>query len=273
MKTRLFIFSLLVCSLFLITCTKEKQEEPDTETQSALDNVKSQEAVMQTFTVINHYGINEDGIKSAKVDSCPTITISSVDTIFPKTLTIDFGTVGCQGFDNKFRQGKITAVFSNHWLNNKIAGTYAEATFENYYVDGLKLEGVFKVTYQGLNSSNGPSYTLSATNAKLTLLNGKNISWTSIENINWIAGFDNFDIADDVLLITGNSTGTTTEGKSYTMNITKALKKDNSCKYLTEGTIELKPENLNTRTIDFGNGYCDNNATVTIQGISINISF
>jgi len=273
MKSRFFILCAVVFTTLCFSCKKEEKPVVDNETQSALDNVKSQEAVMRTFSDINQYGINEDGIKSAKLDSCPLITISSIDTVFPKTLTIDFGTVGCQGYDGKFRQGKLTVVFSNHWLNNRINGTYAEATCDNYIVDGQKLEGVFIVTYNGLNSSNGPTYNIKATNAKLTLLTGKNISWNSNETVDWIAGYDNLNLDDDVILISGSSSGVTSEGTSYTMNITKPLKKDNSCKYITEGTIELTPEKLNTRTVDFGDGTCDSNATVTILGVSVNISF
>lgn len=269
-KSILFLSAIATMfALFIISCDKEP--ETDTETQSAVDNAKAEEAVSQMFSSVNHYGINEDGIKNGTlIDSggCVTITIDTT-IAFPRTLTLDFGTVGCVGFDGKVRKGKLHAKYSNHWLN-PAAGTYVEATCDNYYVNGEKLEGTFKVTFNGANSYGGPSYTLTATNAKITLITGKQISWNATETIDWIDGYTDLLPSNDVMLISGNSTGTNSAGRAYTMSITKPLKKDMSCQWITEGTIELTPAELNTRTVDFGSGACDNDATVSIKGVVIN---
>jgi hypothetical protein len=48
---------------------------------------------------------------------------------------------------------------------------------------------------------------------------------------------------------------------------------DLSCllRRITKGTVELNPEGKNTRTIDFGNVECDNEATVTVNGKTFKI--
>ena len=71
--------------------------------------------------------------------------------------------------------------------------------------------------------------------------------------------------------ITGTASGTAFDGTHFTSNITSALIVALNCRWIEEGKIEFKPDGKLTRTIDFGNGDCDNKATVTIAGISFNI--
>ena len=56
------------------------------------------------------------------------------------------------------------------------------------------------------------------------------------------------------------------------MSITSPLKRDLSCNWISAGTIELQPTGKPLRTIDFGTGTCDNQATVTINGTIYNIT-
>jgi hypothetical protein len=40
-----------------------------------------------------------------------------------------------------------------------------------------------------------------------------------------------------------------------------------SCQWrIVSGTIEMNPEGKSTRTIDYGNGNCDNEISVTVNG-------
>ncbi|MCX6190149.1 MAG: hypothetical protein NTW54_11235 [Bacteroidetes bacterium] len=49
------------------------------------------------------------------------------------------------------------------------------------------------------------------------------------------------------------------------MLITKALITDFSCQFhLVSGTIEITPTGKPTRVIDYGNGNCDDDATLTV---------
>jgi hypothetical protein len=77
------------------------------------------------------------------------------------------------------------------------------------------------------------------------------------------------DEADDVISITGNSSGKNRLGRTFTTDITSGLIKRSDCKYITSGTLELTPEGLRTRTVDFGNGTCDDDATFTVNGQTI----
>lgn len=78
--------------------------------------------------------------------------------------------------------------------------------------------------------------------------------------------------------ITGNASGTTIKGKSFTANVTSQLVRDfggcsiNGRHPFIQGTIEFTPSDKATRTVDFGNGSCDLDATVTIKGKTKNIT-
>jgi hypothetical protein len=46
--------------------------------------------------------------------------------------------------------------------------------------------------------------------------------------------------------------------------MTSALIVALNCRWIEKGTIEFKPGGKLTRMVDYGNGNCDNKATVTI---------
>jgi hypothetical protein len=77
---------------------------------------------------------------------------------------------------------------------------------------------------------------------------------------------------DDVYLIEGSTTGTSARGSSYSAVITTPLRKANACPWIESGVVTITPRNKKTRTIDFGDGTCDNKATVTIEGKVYNIT-
>jgi hypothetical protein len=39
-----------------------------------------------------------------------------------------------------------------------------------------------------------------------------------------------------------------------------------ACRFIVSGTIEMRPQDRPVRLLDYGNGDCDNVATVTING-------
>lgn len=56
---------------------------------------------------------------------------------------------------------------------------------------------------------------------------------------------------------------------NYEKVITKPLVKIDACKFIVEGTIEYRMDNVVVAIIDFGNGECDNIATKTVDGETI----
>ncbi|MBI2271600.1 MAG: hypothetical protein HYU69_14745 [Bacteroidetes bacterium] len=113
-------------------------------------------------------------------------------------------------------------------------------------------------------------------NGTITLAAGGSITWTSTRGRELLAGWNAADStiswATSKWSITGSANGTNSKGVTYTANIKSALIRDFTCptlvgkRHFTQGVVDITPGGKPTRTIDFGNGTCDDQATVTING-------
>ena len=68
----------------------------------------------------------------------------------------------------------------------------------------------------------------------------------------------------------GTASGTNREGRNFTATITEAVIKKMNCGngYTPEpvkGKVEIQPDDLKLRIVDFGDGTCDNQATATVK--------
>jgi len=275
MKNKLYfaITIALSASIIIFSCKKE-EAEADTDTQSSIDYTKSEEAVSTTCSTVNHYGINQEEIKSV------TITIDSLGNAntnwWPRKLTVDFGN-GVISYDGKTRKGKIIIEFSRNWRPDTIAdGTNAIVTFDEFYVNSVQRLGTYTITYDGAPNG-GPKYTVNADNAQLVYSNGDVIQWSSTRTNEWIEGYNTtglLEYSDDVFETTGSVSGINKKGLAYTGNITTPIRIEKGCDFkVTKGIIEITPEEKSTRTIDYGDGECDNEAKLTVNGVSINFVF
>ena len=75
-------------------------------------------------------------------------------------------------------------------------------------------------------------------------------------------------VLDDIYLIRGNYNGVNRSGLSFNSLITTPIRKELSCKWPVSGVLEITPQNLQTRVIDFGSGACDNDALVSVGSFS-----
>jgi hypothetical protein len=84
--------------------------------------------------------------------------------------------------------------------------------------------------------------------------------------------------SDPATFIYGTATGTNRNGRDFTVSIPQAtpLVKLGSCQYISQGIMELTPQDFATRTIDFGysispapyNG-CDEDASFTVNNSTV----
>jgi len=200
---------------------------------------------------------------------CDTIFFSfnNPPDTFPLTITVDYGTTNCQGWDGKYRRGKVIVVLTGRYREQ---GTVINITPQDYYVNDHKIEGQKKITNMGLNS-NGNIYFNIEENLKITRPDGKVITWQSKRTREWIAGSSTLAPWDDEYLISGTGEGVNKDGIHFTMNITKPIHIKLNCPWPVEGAIEIQPDGYKKRTLDFGSGTCDNEATLTIGNKAITI--
>lgn len=262
---RILFSAFTIIGIVAVTLNSCKKEEPDTETQSAIDNNICETEFTKMAPRINNYGINEQGVKEMLKNmraACPTVIIDPADTLdgFPVTMTLDYGTVGCiDTIDGKLRKGQIIATLSDHWLT---IGSYVKINLVNFSVDGYSYAvDSIKITHSaqyGFNTKVFKGKCVTPSNATL--------EWECDRTLTQTAGFGDNDPYNDVFSFSGNANGKNRDGKTYSVNISSPIIKRSSCKWIEKGTIDLTPEGLATRTVDFGNGNCDSQATLTING-------
>jgi hypothetical protein len=97
------------------------------------------------------------------------------------------------------------------------------------------------------------------------------MSEVNAETITWISGFETTDKEDDIYYKSGSGTLSINDTLTYSRTITTPLLYDKSCEYIISGTVELYKKG-NTVVIDYGDGTCDNIATVTTDGTTEEIS-
>lgn len=268
----IFIFSLVI----QFSCKKEGLVV-DNDYQSVIDDISTDNVVQSVFSNVNSYALIYLGAKQTNIDSNIIVSITPFYPLdsFPKTLILDYcNGVNCS--DGKLRKGKLIAVINNKWeiepFSNPIS---AEITTNNFYENNVQILGTFSILFNGFLDS-VPSFSMETNNAELIFENGKHTQWSSSNTSKWISGFNTIDdISDDVFFLSGNKTGINCNGKGYESNITSSLKFDNSCQNstITQGKLELIPQEIAKRIIDFGNGECDRKASVTINGITVEIDF
>lgn len=280
MKTKnLILKSILVmtaASLVMTSCKKKTADDNDTD--SARDNAYAEsvygdaanisDEAGQKDAVANYKGIENDNLLS----TCATVTFSRKNNADKDTITIDFGATNCVCADGRSRRGQIIVYYTGKF---KQPGSSHTITFNNYYVDDNNVAGTKTVTNNGLNTNSNMNWTISV-NGTITLAAGGSITWTSTRGRELLAGWNAADStiswATSKWSITGSANGTNSKGVTYTANIKSALIRDFTCptlvgkRHFTQGVVDITPGGKPTRTIDFGNGTCDDQATVTING-------
>lgn len=195
---------------------------------------------------------------AARTGSCATVTLSPADlTTFPKTMTIDFG-AGCTSSNNITRKGKLIAVLSG---KIRTAGTTLAVSFDNYSVNGFKVEGNYMITNNG---GTGLNFTRQVSNGKLTYPDGATwYTYTGTHTLAQTGGSGTVTFADDNFSVTGNGITTSSAGNSLTVNITTPLVKAGTCRNISSG-IEQFTYNSISGSLNFGDGTCDNLALLTV---------
>lgn len=281
MKTRKSIFTILLILGMAIVYSSCKKDETidlnpvsqDKELKAAKDDAIADKLFSEVTDIINEaVGHHQSMLKNVTLDTifmgpCATVTIDTL--VFPHTVTIDFGPVNCLCRDGKLRRGKINVSHTGpYWA----VGTVITTTFDNYYVNDHQILGSKVVTNLGPNSENNPTWQIEI-DGQVIKPNGEVITWVGNRMREWVEGhgFPPFMWWDDVYHITGSHEVVSSDGTSLSATITDPLEIALNCYWIRSGVVEMQHSNLPLVILDYGNGTCDDDATVTINGVTINI--
>jgi len=172
-----------------------------------------------------------------------------------KIVTLDFGT-GCEGRKGKELAGEIIIEYVR-----TTTGFSKTVSFENFKVEGNAVEGGKSIAKLTANANGNPEATFTF-DITITLTTGEVITRKGTKVNEKIAGADTENRGDDVYSISGNWEFINKEGVVKNALITVNLRREYACKYIVSGVIEITKDTANY-TLDFGDGTCDNLATLT----------
>jgi hypothetical protein len=188
---------------------------------------------------------------------CAIVTESSAT--FPKTITIDYGT-GCQDANGRTKKGKIIINVSG---DMRTQGNTRSVTFDNFYINGIKIEGSRNAENTGPNLSGNMVIQITGNITATSSEFSRSVNFTRYRE--WISGISTCEIADDEFHVTGSGTATGRRGIDIPVNITeKIVLKPGTCKYPLSGKIDIGSSSRGV-IINFGSGTCDNIAEATTK--------
>ncbi len=249
----------------LASCQKEKEEQQEIESENTEEValILSFDQEMDNMADMSMEGNPEQ--KSA-FSTCLSYNIdtSGVTNI----ITLDWGSSNCQGPDGVYRRGIIKIMFDDQPFQ---PGSVRTITLDGYAVNDFEINGYKSITFMGMNSNQQPYANLQS---DLTVMrpDSSEFIWNSSRQRTWVEGFMNFDPFDNVVEVTGEAEGTTASGIDFELDITKALRAEATCSNIVSGTIDISSPAFSTRSLDYGNGSCDNVATISVNGNSKTIT-
>lgn len=276
MKLNKIVFLGLIPALLSITACKKK--EIDNEIESVIDFSIFQNELASITSIVQSEVQFKDGLKRisstylALNNQCPKDSLTG-DTSgwYSGTysnasnlpgLLLDWGTGCVSNVDLRNRTGKLKTSLTKPFQQNGCAVSINPMTYK------------FSLDNGSLLNFNG-SFNLIRTSSNQFQVNGQNIilaegSWSAnfsmSENISCTYGMNDTLANNEIYEITGELNGINRTGKKFSALITSPLVKKSNYKWITSGKVELLPEGLEKRVIDFGNGAEDNLATFEING-------
>ncbi|MEO1655632.1 MAG: hypothetical protein AAFU64_18965, partial [Bacteroidota bacterium] len=197
-------------------------------------------------------------------DECVDVRICRIDG--SRVVKLNFGEEGCLGSDGKTRKGTIILSFNRRFskLNSEVI-----TRFENYEVDGIRVEGT-KIVKNTASREDKPRHSIQVKDAQITFRDGSTRSWNSTRIRVWQAGFATpFDLRDDVYSVQGTYSGTNRLGNEFAIETLAPVIYRGACwlqgfRLPSSGLLKVSPAEKAERTVDFGEGTCDNTYEVSI---------
>jgi hypothetical protein len=285
MKTKK-ISSIVLLGFFAAGITFSACKKSYTPASSASNLALESESMKSTNNVVGFdSSANEDfdvvmsdeaSSSNARNTVCYTVTYAPSKDVFPHTKTLDYGS-GCTNTDGVTKKGKVIVTYYDPAVTG---GKFSVTNYNNYYVNNVHIEGSVQIN-ESTNASGQTIFTHIA-NKTITSPDGDFKDWNSNLVFTLIEGQNTTKKLDDVYQITGSAHGKETldgvEANNWKSDVDKnnVVIKPQTCNRRVKGglivTIHLKEKGKADRQLDeyldYGNGDCDDIATLTIDGVS-----
>jgi hypothetical protein len=267
MKARLLVMATILFASMFYSCSKDDSPDnatpPEDLTAQELTAARIQSDLVfdDVFSEVLQVTLNgTTGAASTTSAACATVTISPQDlTTWPKTITIDYGSTGCTGINGWVRKGKISYTLTKL---PRETGAVVNVSFDNYFVNGYKLEGSYSITNNGSADAN-LNITTRLVNGKITYPDGKWYTRTSTINWQQVAGSATASVLDDEFNVTGEAVIKSSANNELITSSKTPLLRKVTCGNFVSGQLNVAYNGI-AGVLDFGGGTCDKKATLSL---------
>ncbi len=272
MKTTKIILGLaLAFSIF--SCSKDESnsssELSEAKVSAKIDMATEDVAkiVEDQYALQVNPGAGKNNLETQDLPSCATVTVELTATTWTRTVVFD----NCTLPNGNVLDGTIIVSGS---LNFDTPLHTISYTFIDFHHNNILIEGnrtvVRSMQSTAILDTVHPVANMSI-DMTVTFPNGNVYHRVGNRVRELIEGFDTPMIwADNVFSISGSWTTTFPAG-TRTSTITTPLRVRANCPYIVRGVVEIV-RNDNTAVLDYGNGECDNQATLTVNGTTTTIT-
>ena len=198
-------------------------------------------------------------IERDRLLDCATVTKDTINRV----LTIDYGT-GCEGPNGRVRKGQVIISYTDKRL---IPGASRSVSLVDFYIDEVQIEGTRTVTNVSASLDDHPTFNSTLVGGKLTFEDETSATRDANHTRTWIRANNPLE---DESTVEGGASGVRRDGTSYVIEIIEPLVYKRDCRrgrvFIPVQGIKQITSGDNVAIIDFGDGTCDNEVTITING-------
>ena len=177
-------------------------------------------------------------------------------------ITIDFGD-GCEGPHGVVRKGKIIIEYNG---GRYATGSFREVTLEDFYLDSVKVEGSRRTEVVSADSTT-IVVNATTTDGKL-IFPDETFATRDADHTRTIVRGDEED--GDYSTLSGSAEGVKRDGTDYSVTILEDLLFKRGCwagrGFIAVSGVKEIVNGESTAVIDYGDGTCDNEVEITIDG-------
>lgn len=181
-------------------------------------------------------------------------------------LTIDFGSNPCLGYDGRYRRGKIMVQYTDS-LKMTEKGYIQHVTFDGYEIDGYTVAGSKRSTNMGNDAAGHLYFDVKRVDSVFKPSDNGYIRGVSERRSTWYLGSNTPQTSDDAFRLSGTGVFYRPNGDRYDTEISEQLVVAINCNWITDGKINIYPEGATQRVLDYGDGGCENDATINVNGL------
>lgn len=245
---------LLPCLSLLAACERLENDRLDASAESARLDAET-EALLEGVDAATLRSGGGPCAWPAVFPLCASVDTS--DVTYPDTTVLVFDPA-CTGLDGRNRTGTIRVILSDAM---DVPGAVRTVVFEGFGSGAYSADGTVRTTYTGTDADGNPTY---GRDVDLTWSAPAGTFVHAFDgNVTWLSGHATPECLDNVWEITGGGSVVTPWG-TLMRTITTPLIVDRPCGYTTAGTVDVEGP-YGERVIDFGDGTCDDEATVTLS--------